>query len=57
MGIASYFKFDEQAGKSICIVKQKSQGQEDEDALCNKSFKGKFTTNLKLQLKKEHSEE
>ena len=26
-----YFKFDEQAGKSICIMKLKSQGQDDED--------------------------
>ena len=43
-----YFKFDEQKGKSICIVKLKSQGQDDADALCNKSFNGKFTTNLKL---------
>ena len=56
-GVWKYFKFDEQAGKSICIVKLKSQGQDDEDALCNKSFKGKFTTNLKLHLRKEHSEE
>jgi len=32
-GVWEYFKFDEQAGNSICIVKLKSQGQDDEDAL------------------------
>jgi len=56
-GVWKYFKFDEQEGKSICIVKLKSQQQDDEDAICNKSFDGKFTTNLKQNLKKEHSEE
>jgi len=56
-GVWKYFKFDEQEGKSICTVKLKSQQQDDEDAICNKSFNGKFTTNLKLHLKKEHSEE
>ena len=56
-GVWKYFNFDKQAGKSFCIVKLKSQGQDGEDALCNKSFKGKFTTNLKLHLKKEHFEE
>lgn len=35
-GVWEYFKFDKQAGKSICIVKLKSQGQDDEDALCKK---------------------
>ena len=54
-----YFSFDddhEQAGKSTCIAKLK-QTQDDEDTLCNKEFKGKFTSNLKLHLKKEHFEE
>ena len=55
-----YFSFDEQTGKSTCIVKLK-QRQDDEDTgldtLCNKEFKGKFTSNLKLHLKKEHLEE
>jgi len=55
-GVWEYFRFDEQAGNSICIVKLKSHGQ-DGDVLCNKTFKGKFTTNLKVHLKKEHSEE
>ena len=35
-------------------MKLKSQEQDGKD---DKSFKGKFTTNLKLHLKKEHFEE
>ena len=54
-GVWKYFSYDKQTRKSICIVKVK-QGQDDED-LCNKELKGKFTTNLKLHLKKEHFEE
>ena len=49
-----YISFDEQAGKSTCIAKLK-QRQDDEDTLdilCNKEFKGKFTSNFKIALEK-----
>ena len=38
---------------------EKRQDDEDTrlDTSCNKEFKGKFTSNLKLHLKKEHFEE
>ena len=40
------------------MVKKKSRTEEhNDDSLCSKTFKGKFTTNLKLHLKKEHAEE
>ena len=31
-GVWKYFKLDEQVRKSICIVKLKSQGQDDKDS-------------------------
>ena len=55
MGLLSY---DEKEGHSVCMVKNNSRTEEqNDDSLCSKTFKGKFTTNLKLHLKKEHAEE
>ena len=49
---------NEKEGHSACMVKNNSRTEEqNDDSLCSKTFKGKFTTNLKLHLKKEHSEE
>ena len=57
-GIWDYFSYDEKEGHSVCMVKKKSRTEEhNDDSLCSKTFKGKFTTNLKLHLKKEHAEE
>ena len=57
-GIWHYFSYDEKEGHSVCMVEKKSRTEEhNDDSLCSKTFKGKFTTNLKLYLKKEHAEE
>ena len=48
-----YFSYDEKEGHSVCMVKNNSRTEEqNDDSLCSKTFKGKFTTNLKLHLKK-----
>ena len=48
--IWNYFTYDDKEGTSICIVKDK------EERLCKKTFKGKFTTNLKAHLRLEHAD-
>jgi len=48
--IWNYFTYDDKEGTSICIVKDK------EERLCKKTFKGKYTTNLKAHLKLEHAD-
>ena len=57
-GIWDYFSYDEKEGHSVCMVKKKSRTEEhNDDSFCSKTLKGKFTTNLKLHLKKEHAKE
>ena len=52
-GIWDYFRYDEKEGQSECIVTSNSENE----FLCNKTLKGKFTTNLKSHLKQCHAEE
>ena len=49
-GVWKYFKYDEGTKMSICLVST-------EEKNCGKQISGKFPTNLKGHLKKEHPQE
>jgi hypothetical protein len=50
-----YFVFDQSTGKSTCQVDvQKETGSDAVEEKCGHSLDGKYPTNLKQHLKKEH---